>query len=119
MGSDSLFYNTARPAVGSDSLFYNTARPAVGSDSLFYNTARPAVGSDSLFLYGYIDQGVKLTSHLHRLPRLRMSGVKPLFPYMSSRCVEIKPYIHCNFEYVRRQISADGRDSVKLAFSYY
>jgi hypothetical protein len=48
-----------------------------------------------------------------------MSGVKPLFPYTPSRCVEIKPYIHYNFEYVRRQISADGSDSVKLAFNYY
>jgi len=43
--------------------------------------------------WGYRSLGVNLTTQLHPLPKLRMSGVIPLLPYIPSWCGQEKIYL--------------------------
>jgi len=54
---------------------------------LFAIMSRLALGPPSLLSSGYLGlfpQGMKLTTHLHLVPQLRMYGTIPSFPHMSS-----------------------------------
>ena len=62
------------PVGASDSSFLQNVQTASGAHPALYS-----MGSGVLSR-GYSGRGVKLTTHLHLVPRLRMSGAIPLIP---------------------------------------
>jgi hypothetical protein len=59
-----------------DFLFYKTVQTGSGAHSVFYSvgTGVPSCGKDG--------RGAKLSTHLHLVPRLRMSVAIPLLLYL-------------------------------------
>jgi hypothetical protein len=53
---------------------------------LLSKMSRPVLGRAQppvLFVLGKVAKGMKLTTHVHLVPRLRMSGAVPLLPHMA------------------------------------
>jgi hypothetical protein len=64
-------------------LFSTDTLPGVGAHPLSYS-----MGNEGFFLMGEAGEGMKLTTCLHLVMRLKMSGaVPPLFIYISMSCI--------------------------------
>jgi hypothetical protein len=68
-------------------MFSKKYRPAVGPTRRLFN------GNRSHFPNGHCGQGVKLTTHLYLVPRLRMSGPVPEFCPMLSWLAQGEIYV--------------------------